>query len=105
MSYFAEIDETNTVLRVLIVPDAQEERGQGYLAADLSLGGTWIQTGEFGAHVGGTYDAAAGVFILKQPYPSWSLDADHQWQPPTPQPGPNYYWDEDTTSWIEVEAS
>ena len=102
MSYFAEIDETNIVLRVLIVPDAQEERGQEYLADDLDLGGTWIQAEEFGAHVGGIYDADAGVFTLKQPYPSWSLDADHQWQPPTPKPGLNYWWDEDTTSWLEV---
>jgi len=30
----------------------------------------------------------------------WSL----RWQPPTPMPddGESYYWDEDTTSWVEV---
>ena len=108
MSYFAEIDETNTVLRVLIVPDAQEGRGQEYLADDLDLGGTWVQTTEFGASVGGTYDADDGVFVLPQPHPSWTLGTDHQWQAPTPQPddGKHYTWDEafyDLTDegWVE----
>jgi hypothetical protein len=44
------------------------------------------------------------VFIKAQPYPSWSLDENHDWQPPTPQPdGDLWYWDEDTTSWLEIE--
>ena len=127
MAYFAEIDETNIVVRVLSVGDDEEHRGQEFLAADLGLGGTWIQTsyntrgnvhvGEDGESDGGTalHMNYAGIghswdgtgFAGPQPYGSWSLDGNYVWQPPTPMPddGNVYYWDEDTTSWIEVEAS
>jgi hypothetical protein len=33
-----------------------------------------------------TYDAVNDVFIAPQPYPSWSLDENFDWQPPTPMP-------------------
>jgi len=44
MAHFAEINENNIVLRVLVVPDLHELRGQSYLAEDMGLGGTWIKT-------------------------------------------------------------
>ena len=44
MAHFAEIDSNNVVLRVLVVADEQEHRGQEFLANDCNLGGTWIQT-------------------------------------------------------------
>ena len=54
------------------------------------------------AGIGYTYDAVNDVFIRPQPYPSWSLNADHNWQPPTPQPEEGrWYWDEDSLSWLE----
>jgi hypothetical protein len=62
MAHFAEIDSNNKVLRVLVISNEQEHRGQAFLADDLSLGGTWVQTsynatfgGKF-AGVGDTYD-------------------------------------------------
>tara|TARA_Y100001949_G_scaffold173584_1_gene179457 strand:+ start:115 stop:498 length:384 start_codon:yes stop_codon:yes gene_type:complete len=127
MAHFAEINpDTNIVLRVLVVPDEEEHRGQEFLADDLGLGGTWIQTsyntrgnihydedGPDGgtavrfnyAGIGGTYDPDADAFYAPSPYPSWSLDENYVWQPPTPMPddGNVYYWDEDTTSWVDVE--
>ena len=127
MAHFAEIDAGNIVLRVLVVPDDEEHRGQEFLADDLNLGGTWIQTSyntrgnvHYGpdsdtpdggtplrynyAGIGSTYDPDADVFYAPSPFPSWSLDEDYRWQPPTPMPddGNEYYWDEDTTSWVEV---
>lgn len=69
MAHFAEINAENKVVRVLVVPDNQEHRGQEYLADDLDLGGRWIQTsynnnirGKF-AGVGDTYDDEADLFI------------------------------------------
>lgn len=106
MAHFAEIDANNVVTRVLVVPDEQEHRGQEYLADDLALGGTWIQTsynnnirGRF-AGIGYTYDSAADVFISPQPYPSWTLNSEYNWAPPVPMPndGP-YYWNEESLSW------
>lgn len=54
MAHFAEIDSNNVVLRVLVVDNSQEHRGQEYLADELGLGGTWIQT-SYNANFGGTF--------------------------------------------------
>ena len=69
MAHFAEIDENNIVLRVLVVANEQEHRGQEFLAQDLGLGGTWIQTsynnnfrGKF-AGIGDFYDSEKDIFI------------------------------------------
>ena len=69
MAHFAEIDNTNKVLRVLVVDNSQENRGQEFLANDLNLGGTWIQTsynanfrGKF-AGTGDVYDPVNDVFV------------------------------------------
>jgi hypothetical protein len=42
------------------------------------------------AGIGFTYDAVNDVFIAPQPYPSWSLDNNFDWQPPTPKPEEGY---------------
>ena len=44
MAHFAELDENDVVLQVIVVPDNQEHRGQEFCANDLGLGGTWVQT-------------------------------------------------------------
>lgn len=69
MAHFAEIDQNNIVLRVLVIDNKHETRGQEFLANDLGLGGTWIQTsynasirGKF-AGVGDFYDKEKDVFI------------------------------------------
>jgi hypothetical protein len=69
MAHFAEIDNDNKVVRVLVVDNSQEHRGQEFLANDLGLGGTWIQTsynanirGKF-AGIGDTYDEVNDVFV------------------------------------------
>jgi hypothetical protein len=71
MAHFAEINN-NVVLRVLVVPNEQEHRGQEFLADDLGLGGTWIQTsynatirGKF-AGTGDTYDSVNDVFVAPE---------------------------------------
>lgn len=57
------------------------------------------------AGIGYTYDQTADVFVQPQPFPSWTLDTNHDWQPPVPYPteGDSYLWDETTTSWVAVE--
>ena len=123
MAHFAEIDAEGTVLRVLVVADAQEDRGQEFLADDLGLGGTWKKTSYNtvgGVHTGGgtpyrknyagigfKYDNALDAFIPPKPFASWTLNEDTcLWEAPTPMPveeGKFFAWDEDTTSWKEVE--
>lgn len=107
MAHFAEIDDDGIVKQVLVVPDQQEHRGHDYLAVDLGLGGTWIQTSYNNnirkqyAGIGYKYDAEADVFISPQPYPSWTLDDNHDWQAPTPYPedGVVYVWNEENLEW------
>ncbi len=55
--------------------------------------------------IGYTYDSNADVFIAPQPYPSWTLNENNDWQPPTPKPDGNYYWHEDTQTWLLFEQS
>tara|TARA_Y100001949_G_scaffold148340_1_gene132632 strand:+ start:157 stop:528 length:372 start_codon:yes stop_codon:yes gene_type:complete len=123
MAHFAELDETNTVLRILVVHNdvttidgvEDEQRGIDFLNGMFPESGTWVQT-SFNhnfrnryAGTGYTYDPASDVFITPQSFPSWTLNEDTtDWEPPTPYPGvpgeePHYVWDEDTTSWVEVE--
>ena len=73
MAHFAEIDESNIVTRVLVVHNDDEHRGADFLANDLGLGGTWIQTSYNGnirknyAGVGYLYDATRDAFIAPEP--------------------------------------
>jgi hypothetical protein len=117
MAHFAEIDEMDFVLRVIRLDNADapdpatahsEPLGQAFIAS-LGLPGEWRQTSYHGnfrkqyAGIGYRYDADADVFIAPQPYPSWTLNASHDWQPPTPRPTEgDWYWDEDTLSWIDM---
>jgi hypothetical protein len=61
MAHFAEIDSNNKVLRVLVVPNEQEDRGQEYLADELNMGGTWIQT-SYNANFGGKFAGIGDVW-------------------------------------------
>ena len=54
------------------------------------------------AGIGFTYDSVADVFVAPQPYPSWTLDANHDWQPPTPKPDGMYYWNEAELAWVAI---
>jgi len=109
MAHFAELDNNNVVLRVLVVPDEQEHRGHDYLAIDCNLGGTWIQTsfnnkirGAF-AGEGMTYDPALDRFLPKKPYPSWIYDENFVCVSPVevPDNGKQHYWDEESQAWVE----
>jgi len=54
------------------------------------------------AGIGYKYDADADVFVAPQPYPSWTLDSNYDWQPPTPKPEGNFVWFEPNQVWIEI---
>ena len=56
--------------------------------------------------IGYSYDPVADVFIAPQPYPSWSLDANFDWQAPVLIPGnaDDWFWDEEIGNWVEAVA-
>ena len=119
MAHFAELDESSTVLNVVVVHNdvitidgvEDEQRGIDFLNDLYPDSGTWVQPSyniNFRtryAAMGGTYDTDNDEFIPPQPYPSW-VWTDGHWEPPIPSPHgeepPFYDWDEDTTSWVEV---
>jgi hypothetical protein len=118
MAYFAQIDDDGIVLQVISVsnndapdpsPEHSEPLGQAFIAS-LGLPGEWRQTSYNGhfrkayAGIGWRYDADADLFIAPQPFPSWTLDANYDWQAPTPMPaeGGPWRWDEDTLSWVPM---
>ena len=121
MAHFAELDENNTVLQVIVVhnnelldDEGQENEVKGVEFCNSLFGHTnWVQTSynnnmrkQF-AGTGYTYDQDKDVFVAPQPYPSWSLDDNSDWQPPTPMPEDDnlYSWNEETQNWDLVELN
>ena len=109
MSHWAEIDNNNKVVRVLVGDNNDPAGDEGYQWLIDNLGGTWIKTsynskirGTY-AGIGYTYNPEEDIFITPQPYPSWIREGSF-WNAPTPKPEGDYVWDEDTLSWIEIEA-
>jgi hypothetical protein len=123
MAHFAELDENNVVLRVIVVHNNElfdgEESESEQLGIDFCVahfGGSWIQTSYNAnfrknyASAGFTYDPIADVFIQPQPYPSWTLDSNHDWQAPTPLPDHvpgefSWSWNEETLTWDAEEIN
>ncbi|CAB4151697.1 hypothetical protein UFOVP582_31 [uncultured Caudovirales phage] len=54
------------------------------------------------AGIGFVYDESADQFVAPQPFASWSLDANNDWQAPTPKPEGDFYWDEESRSWLAI---
>jgi hypothetical protein len=120
MANFAKLDENNIVLEVnvvdndrLIDSNGRESEAKGVAFLVQWSGGYpyWKQTsynGNFRKHyagVGYTYNAVRDAFIPPQPFQSWTLDDDANWQPPVPMPtdGERYSWNESTQTWDAVE--
>lgn len=111
MAHYAKVVEG--IVETVIVADQQWVNG---------LEGQWVQTSyntQGGVHangktplrknyagVGYTYDDESDAFIPPKPYASWTLNEDTcLWEAPTAKPDDDklYDWNEDTTSWVEVE--
>ena len=126
MAHFVKLDDEGFVVDGIVIdnndspdpaPSNSEPLGQAFIANlavnDPRLEGRWIQTSYSGsfrkqyAGQGFRYDGLGDVFIAPQPFPSWTLDTNYDWQPPMPMPEftenhLSIYWDENTTSWVEV---
>lgn len=70
MSHWAELDETNKVVRVLVGNNNEEDEGKSAVEA---LGGTWVKTSYNAkirynfAGIGFTYDPIDDAFIAPSP--------------------------------------
>jgi len=119
MAHFAEIDQNNVVLRVIV---AEQDFIDSGAVGDPSR---WIQTSyntHSGVHtlggtplrknyasIGYTYDPQRDAFIPQKNFNSWVLDEfTCTWVAPIPMPADagtgdppkSYYWDESVTNWV-----
>jgi hypothetical protein len=112
MSHWAEIDNTNTVIRVLVGDNNDPSGDEGYSWLIDNLGGTWIQTSYNNnirgiyAGIGYTYNETEDIFVTPQPYPSWIRKGSY-WNPPIEYPNDNkkYLWNEENQSWDLIDEA
>ena len=116
MAHFAKIDSNNIVQEVIVINNdilqdsnnnEVEQLGIDFCKGLFGQDTNWVQTSYNSntrkqyAIIGSKYDSTNDVFILPQPFDSWTLDANHDWQPPTPYPTDNrtYNWNEEDQTW------
>jgi hypothetical protein len=126
MAHFAEINSNNIVLRVVVGCNLdiannggeQSEQAAENFKTVCSLsneGVKWVQTSYNNnfrkqyAGIGYTFDSTKNKFITPQPFASWSLDSNDDWQAPVAYPTVTTYgdnipysigWNEDGQRWI-----
>ena len=118
MAHFAQIDQNNIVVQVIVGID---EPFDGEAIYQKVTGQVWKKTSynTYGgqhpqgralrknyAGIGYSYDATRDAFIPPKPFPSWILDEETcLWNPPTPYPddGSPYTWNESTLTWSQNE--
>lgn len=102
MAHFAQLDENNVVLGIVVVANSdtmdengveREEIGIQYLKSILGEDTRWKQTSYNNnirkryAEIGGTYDEVLDVFIPFKPYIDWIFNEESwNWDPPFPEP-------------------
>jgi hypothetical protein len=118
MANFAEIDENNIVIRVLVTDNNDENGDEGLQMLNQVFGGTWVKASYntvAGVHkrggipfrknfpgAGYIYDEDRNAFYTPKPFESWVLNEDTcVWNAPVEYPidGQKYFWNEDTLSW------
>jgi hypothetical protein len=115
MAHFAELDNDNKVLRIVLVDnkntadaDGNEVEAIGIAYLENLLGGNWIQTSYNGkmrgryAGIGMKYDPIENLFYTPCEFKSWKLNTETaQFEAPKPLPtdGKNYVWNEEKVNW------
>lgn len=115
MSHFAQINENNEVLQVLVIDQEVIDTGAfGDPASFIqtsynthggvhTLGGTPLRKNYAGP--GFTYDASRDAFIPPKPFPSWTLNNNTcLWEAPSAYPtdGDVYLWNENARQWEQA---
>jgi hypothetical protein len=111
MAHYAFLDESNIVTEVIVGKDETElieglspEEWYGQFRGQRCVRTSYNGNIRFNyAGIGFTYDPVDDAFIAPQPYSSWTLNSNKQWEPPVAHPndGNIYTWDEEVGAWIE----
>jgi hypothetical protein len=110
MAHYAFLDENNIVTEVITGKD-ETELIEGLTPEEWYgnfRGQTCVRTSynhnirKQYAGIGYTYNPDADVFVQPQPYPSWLLNSNHDWESPTARPEEDgfWLWNEETLEWI-----
>lgn len=122
MAHFAQLDENNVVLQIIVVNDNDcqingvefEDAGVVFCKQLFGVETRWKQTSYNGnirknyAGIGFIYDVQLDAFIPPKPFYSWVLNEETcQWESPIPKPDQEkiYLWDESIISWVEFEQT
>ena len=126
MAHYAELDINNKVIRVLTACNQDIATHGGELSEEAANyfgtytpfsenGVKWVQTSYNSnfrkqyAGIGYTFDSTKNKFISPQPFTSWSLDSNDDWQAPVVYPTVTTYgdnvkymisWDETGQRWL-----
>ena len=120
MAHYAWINLDNIVVNVTVgVDETVTQQGVGgsteaweqFYEQAINQEGVYVKRTSYNstdgyrkqyAGIGYTYDAVGDVFVEPQPYLSWTLDSNHDWQPPTQKPDGMYDWNEEELKWIKI---
>ena len=125
MAHFAELNSSNEVLRVIVISNDDVDANGGDQHADAETfvasivpygtgGAAWKQTSYNNnfrkqyAGIGYSYNSSKDKFLSPQPYASWSLNSNDDWEAPVTAPtvteidsNPvSISWDEDNQKWL-----
>lgn len=113
MAHYAFLDENNIVTEVIVGIDETEviegldpETWYGNFRNKVCKRTSYNNNiRKQYAGIGYFYDQVNDIFIAPQPYPSWSLDENYDWQAPKPRPQEGFWhWDEDLGEWINAKT-
>ena len=128
MAHYAFLDTNNIVTEVIVGVDETEliegldpETWYGNFRGQVCKRTSYSnQIRKQFAGIGYTYDVVNNVFICPQPYGSWQLDENFDWQPPSENPkpmiqcttldgntimiqDPRYVWNESSQIWEIIQ--
>lgn len=130
MSHWAELDENNIVLRVVVGDNNSDDEGLSWIIENL--GGRWEKTSYTskqgnrmnpetneidiqGNHFrfnyalpGYSFDEERNAFIPPKPFDSWILNEQECWwyaPIPMPETGGPWIWNEELGEWEELPIS
>jgi hypothetical protein len=113
MAHYAFLDENNIVTQVIVGRNEDEvvdgisdwEAYYGELMGQKCVRTSYNHNiRKQYAGIGFAYNEEADVFVSPQPFPSWSLDENHDWQPPVARPEGEgmYTWNEESLQWEQT---
>lgn len=118
MAHFAQLDENNVVIQVIVIsndicPDPapeNEKLGQDFINQVLQLNGKFVQTSynnnfrKRSAGIGYTFDEERDAFIPIKAFDSWILNEETcDWEAPIPRPEEGLWsWNEELGNWEEI---